>query len=80
MASALSESGSTAEWRRIRAAVLAEEPVCRWCQQAPATEADHIISRKHGGTDDRANLAGSCRPCNLERGSGPRNAPPSRAW
>lgn len=30
---------------------------------------DHIISRKHGGTDDDANLAVACFHCNRRKGS-----------
>ncbi|WP_372498531.1 HNH endonuclease [Yinghuangia soli] len=63
----------------IRALVLAEEPTCRWCGTV-ADCVDHIIPRKHGGTDDRANLAGSCTPCNLARGDRTPTAPPSRDW
>jgi 5-methylcytosine-specific restriction protein A len=71
VSSALNKAGSTSAWRRIRAAVLSEEPMCRWCTTRAATEVDHIISRERGGGDQRDNLAGSCKPCNLARGKGP---------
>lgn len=71
MSSALKNTGSTSSWRRIRALVLADEPVCRWCETALSTHVDHIVSRDRGGDDRRENLAGSCRPCNLARGAGP---------
>ena len=71
MASALSTSGSTSAWRKIRAAVLSEEPTCRWCHTQPSTCVDHILSRERGGDDRRENLAGSCQACNLARGAGP---------
>ncbi len=32
-------------------------------------EVDHIISRKHGGADDDANLAFACFHCNRRKGS-----------
>jgi hypothetical protein len=32
-------------------------------------EVDHIISRKHGGLTDSANLAPSCERCNRAKGS-----------
>lgn len=32
-------------------------------------EVDHIISRKHGGTDDEANLACACFHCNRRKGT-----------
>uniref|UniRef100_A0AAU2V8K7 HNH endonuclease n=1 Tax=Streptomyces sp. NBC_00003 TaxID=2903608 RepID=A0AAU2V8K7_9ACTN len=79
MTSQLSETGSTRQWRQVRAAVLGEEPLCWQCGE-PSTEVDHIIPRKHGGDDRRSNLRGSCRPCNLARGSGRWCAEPSREW
>ncbi|WP_194905013.1 HNH endonuclease [Catenulispora rubra] len=77
--SALTPSGSTPAWRRIRATVLAASPLCHWCG-APADCVDHLIARARGGTDDPENLVSSCTPCNLARGDGGPNAPPSRAW
>lgn len=59
--------GSTRAWRKLRAQVLDEEPICRDCWQAPATEAGHIVGRAYGGQDVRHNLKGQCRPCNLEQ-------------
>lgn len=80
MASALGRAGSTRAWRTIRAAVLAEEPTCRWCGRASAC-VDHIVPRVKGGDDSRVNLAGSCAACNLARGGrGPAVAAPSRRW
>lgn len=71
MSSSLSKTGSTSAWRRIRAQVLTEEPLCHWCQTNGATEADHVVSRERGGDDRRENLVGSCKSCNLARGAGP---------
>ena len=58
-----SERGYGLAWRRLRAQVLAEEPVCRYCGWAPSTQADHIVPRARGGSDDRSNIAGSCKRC-----------------
>lgn len=55
----------TAAWRRLRAQVLDEEPLCRDCYVAPSTQAGHILGRAHGGRDERYNLKGQCAPCNL---------------
>ncbi|MEV3852744.1 HNH endonuclease [Streptomyces sp. NPDC050095] len=80
MPSTLGEAGSSREWRETRARVLAEEPMCRWCGTQPSTHVDHIVARARGGDDRRENLCGSCEPCNLGRGDGGGDAPPSRVW
>jgi hypothetical protein len=47
---------------------------CEYCRMTEAEllagcEVDHIISRKHGGLTDSANLALSCERCNRAKGS-----------
>ena len=62
---------NTKRWKELRAQVLTEEPVCHWCRKAPSTEADHLIElARDDGADpyDRANIVGSCKPCNSARG------------
>ena len=54
--------GYNNHWRKIRAAILAEEPLCRTCQ-GPATVVDHIKPLKKGGTYDRLNLQPLCVSC-----------------
>lgn len=53
--------------QRERAQILAEEPLCRPCLAAGRVEAsaevDHIIPFSQGGTDDRSNKQGICKPC-----------------
>ncbi len=53
-------------WRRIRAVVLAEEPICRQCG-APSSDVDHVVNRASGGTDERANLQALCHRHHLEK-------------
>jgi RHS repeat-associated protein len=36
----------TAEWRALRDEILAKNPICEYCQSAPATQADHLIAYK----------------------------------
>lgn len=60
-------TGSTAAtrgaWKRIRAEVLCEEPMCQICKRTPATEVHHRASSHEGGTRARANLLAICRGC-----------------
>lgn len=49
-------------WKKIRLAVLREEPLCRACQ-APATCVDHIQPLKQGGDHSRWNLQPLCASC-----------------
>lgn len=53
-------------WRKLRKIVLARDPICTICGEAPATEAHHIIPRAPGElaadvTED--DLTGVCKPC-----------------
>lgn len=60
----------SAKWKKIRAQVLRDEPVCHWCKRRPATEADHLIELARGGDPfERSNLVGACKTCNSRRGS-----------
>jgi DNA modification methylase len=54
--------GYGADWRKLRARVLREEPDCRRCG-AHATDVDHIVPRRQGGTNDRTNLQALCKQC-----------------
>lgn len=64
---------NSAAWAKIRAEVLAEQPLCVDCQAmgyvTPATEVDHIIDAREDYTDDnsRSNLAGRCTPCHSRK-------------
>ena len=66
--------GYGADWRRVRAGVLAEEPLCRLCHAAgrvaAATEVDHI-EPFHGLADPLrlapTNLRPLCTPCHRSR-------------
>ncbi len=74
------ERGYGTAWEKLRAEVLASEPLCRPCFRASprrttiATAVDHIVSKAKGGTDDRANLQSICMPCHgrksIEEGGG----------
>lgn len=51
----------------MRAQVLREEPLCRICSAehriSPTEVADHIKPKAEGGTDERDNYQGLCKPC-----------------
>jgi 5-methylcytosine-specific restriction endonuclease McrA len=60
---------NNAEWKRIRQVILARDlGICAYCG-ADATEVDHILPVKHGGTDDESNLTASCVRCNRSKGT-----------
>lgn len=61
-------------WQRLRQEVLARDPVCTICGQAPSNTVDHIRDRGKTrgqevvpGIDDPANLRGVCRSCHSRR-------------
>ena len=93
--SAAWQTGSSRQWRTIRAAVLNRDgyrcqicgaplhPRCtpRGCDRC--AHVDHRVPRSHGGPDHPANLRAACQACNLSRGSqgGTRTpARTSRRW
>ncbi len=51
-------------WQRLRAAVLARDPLCRDCQQ-PATDVDHDDGNP--GNNDPANLVPRCHGCHSRK-------------
>lgn len=59
----------SAEWRRLRAQVLAEQPLCPICQKLgrlePAVEVDHKDNNSHNNA--RSNLWGLCASHHSEK-------------
>lgn len=51
-------------WEALRRYVLARDPICKVCDVAPSTDADHIINN-----DDHhpGNLQGLCHPCHMSK-------------
>lgn len=66
-----SERGYDHSWRKTRAAVLAQEPLCRECMKrgvvAAANEVDHIIAKRRGGLDVAENLQPLCKSCHSRK-------------
>jgi len=54
------QRGYDAEWRKIRAAYLSQHPFCVVGGER-ATEVDHIVSLKDGGSNDWDNLRSYCK-------------------
>lgn len=65
--------GLGAQWQKIRARKLAEEPLCRICKEVrgiivAADSVDHIVPRAKGGTDAWENLQSTCLTDNNAKG------------
>lgn len=54
-----SRRGYGYQWLKIRAEHLEMEPWCRACG-IHATDVDHIVPRRQGGSDDHPNLQSLC--------------------
>lgn len=54
--------GYGARWRKLRTWFLKDHPLCAICGR-PATDVDHIVSKRKGGTDDPENLQALCHAC-----------------
>lgn len=55
---------NSAAWRKLRAQVLAEVPLCQYCPPGvitPATEVDH--KNNDPADNSRENLVSTCKPC-----------------
>jgi 5-methylcytosine-specific restriction protein A len=63
--------GYDATWRKIRARVLRERPLCVECMRVgvvtAANEVDHIIPLRDGGTHDDENLQPLCKSCHSKK-------------
>ena len=59
-------------WMKIRAAILARDPVCVLCGVRPSTHCDHIKAK----TDDNRpqSLQGVCTECHAQKSSREGNA------
>ncbi|HEU4568894.1 MAG TPA: hypothetical protein VFR99_12735 [Marmoricola sp.] len=87
------KGGSTRQWRRIRAYVLARDTGlgCRahregWCSQAPGDhtctdeqEVAHHTKGRAATGDDPRHIIAACRNCNQHIGDPRRHDPPGRS-
>ena len=60
-----------ARWRRIRAAYIAQHPLCEDCLDkgltTPVAEVHHVLPLDHGGSHDFSNLRSLCKPCHSKQ-------------
>ena len=59
---------NSAAWKRLRAAKLAQDPMCEYCGRQPATDVDHMRAINVGG-DPHAwdNLRSACHACHSRK-------------
>lgn len=65
------ERGYDRRWRRLRTAYLVAHPLCVECQKRGAivlaTDVDHVVARRNGGSDDESNLQALCHACHSRK-------------
>jgi 5-methylcytosine-specific restriction enzyme A len=67
------QRGYDRHWAKLRATMLAAEPLCRLCLlrgiTTPATEVDHIVPHRGNQTRfwDSANLQALCKSCHSRK-------------
>lgn len=59
-------------WRKIRAEILARDPICTLCSTRPSTHCDHIEPKKDDHRKEA--LRGVCEPCHMQLSSKQGNA------
>jgi 5-methylcytosine-specific restriction protein A len=62
-----SRRGYGVQWREIRRAVIARDPICVSCMVERSTDVDHRVPRARGGSDSPANLVGLCHSCHSRK-------------
>jgi len=69
-----SARGYDRRWQKLRKMFLAANPLCVECQAegrtVAATDVDHIVPKRAGGTDAWENLQGLCHECHSRKTQG----------
>lgn len=59
---------NSAAWRRLRASVLAETPLCEYCPAGVITVATEVDHRNNNPADnERTNLVSACKSCHSRK-------------
>jgi 5-methylcytosine-specific restriction protein A len=70
------QRGYGGRWQRVRLMYLRANPLCVECaaqgRTEAATDVDHIVARRNGGTDDWDNLQSMCHSCHSRKTAGER--------
>lgn len=53
--------------RELREYVIRRDVSCRWCGSTEDLVADHIVSRRNGGSHHPDNLQALCQSCNSRK-------------
>lgn len=53
--------------RDLRSFVLERDGACRWCGATEDLVADHVVSRRNGGSHHPDNLQALCQRCNARK-------------
>lgn len=64
-----SDRPPTSVWSKLRALVFARDDyTCAYCgARAGRLECDHVVPVSRGGSNELANLATACKPCNQSK-------------
>ncbi len=74
------QQGYDERWKKLRKIVLARDPICMICREAPSTQVDHIVPRRpeqHAADVTEEELQGLCKPCHSSK-TRAENAPKSK--
>ena len=59
---------NSTRWLELRAMVVGRDPVCKICNDAASTDADHIVPIRAGGAKwSMDNLQGACHSCHSKK-------------
>lgn len=70
---------NSAAWRRLRASVLAEVPLCQYCPPGAVTPADSVDHANNNPADNtRTNLVSCCASCHSRKTASDMHGKPAR--